>query len=98
MTKKAIEISDAYDKIKADLIESIHANLKRVGLAFDRDDSDKIEFLGWDGVNYENGITEIHADGTVISNGQEVTFHQLLGNGDITLLDAMSILENLEAL
>ena len=30
MTKKAIEISDAYDKVKGDLIESIETHLKRI--------------------------------------------------------------------
>lgn len=98
MTKKAIEISDAYDKVKGDLIESIESHLKRIGKDFTSEDSEEIEFLSWDVATVENEITEIRADGTLVSNAQEVSLHQLLGNGDISLLDAISILESLENL
>ena len=98
MTKKAIEISDAYDKVKGDLIESIETHLKRIDRNFTNEDSEEIEFLSWDVATVENEITEIRANGTFVSNGQEVSLHQLLANGDISLLDAISILECLEVI
>jgi len=85
------------------VIEAIYANLKRIGTDHTEDAPEPLEFFSFS-TTVENGITGIAADGTLIGTKSsmgthcEGTIRGAVDNEQISLLDAISLLEDLEAI
>lgn len=93
------ELSDMQD----DVISELETELKRVGRDFDAEEEQEkgeLEFFSYLLIN-DLGIETIKADGSVIMQNIEpidVSLSSLINNGDISLLDALGLLNDLRDL
>ena len=81
--------------ISSRVVDAIEANLKRIGITHNDHDEESLEFFSYKNTA-ELDICGINADGTLI--GTEGTIRGAIEDDQVSLLDAISLLEDLEAI
>lgn len=96
-----MEKTNYYDKLSAiqsDIEKEIKEELSRIGERFTSEDDDPLTIFAFKNVA-EIELTSIEPDGTFVVSGKDnLTLDSLIGNGDISLYDAISLLEDLREL